>query len=182
MNPCLSTALACALAIQAFGQDAKAAAADDTNAPATNLQVPGQSFPASAAVLTAPLVLTNDYIYLAADQAEVTNGGNAVFNFTITNAGNYEIEALVNAPGEDANSFYLNIDAQPEDPDMIWDIEVTSGFEKRVISWRGSGSDSSDEFDPKPFKLAPGAHKLFIIGREPGAQLKSVAIRPAQAQ
>jgi hypothetical protein len=43
-------ALACALAIPALAQDAKTNAAD--------VQASGQSFPASAAALTAPLALT----------------------------------------------------------------------------------------------------------------------------
>jgi hypothetical protein len=89
------------------------------------------------------------------------------------------IEALVNAPDESSNSFFLNIDAQPEDPDMIWDVELTTGFEKRVVNWRGDGSDSSDEFVPKSFKLTPVAHKLIIVGREPGTLLKSLTLRTA---
>ena len=173
-----SVILGCALAIPAFAQDAK------TNA-AADMPPPGQFFPASAAVLTAPLVLTNDCFYLAsaaADMVEVADGGNAVFNFTITNAGDYVIETLVNAADENANSFFVNVDAQPVDPDMIWDIEVTTEFEKRVISWRGTGDSANDEFAPKRFTLAPGAHKLIIVGREPGALLKSLTLRPAPKQ
>jgi hypothetical protein len=147
----------------------------DTNAP-------GQLFPASAATLTAPMVLTNDYFFLNSDQAEVTNGGKAVFNFTTTNAGDYVLESLVNAPDESSNSFFLNIDAMPDDA-MIWDVEVTTNFEQRVADWRGNGSDSaSDEFAPKRFTLTPGAHQIIIVGREPGTELKSITIRPAPPQ
>jgi hypothetical protein len=88
------------------------------------------------------------------------------------------VQALVNAPGEDANSFYVNVDAQPEDPLMIWDFEVTNGFEERTVSWRGNGTPESDEIAPKRFNLAAGAHKLILVGREP-AQLKSITVRPA---
>ena len=180
MNHFFSIMLAGALAIPALAQDAKTSATPEGNKPAdAGVQAAGQFFLASAAVLSAPLVLTNDYFYLASSQAEVADGGKAVFNFSITSAGNYLIETLVNAPDESSNSFYLNIDAPPTDPDMIWDIEVTSGFMKRTVNWRGSGSDSSDEFAPKRFKLAPGAHTLVIVGREPGVQLKSLTIRPA---
>jgi hypothetical protein len=72
----------------------------------------------------------------------------------------------------------VNVDTQPEDPVMIWDIEPTNGFEERIVSWRGNGDASSDEFAPKHFNLSAGAHKLFIVGREP-AQLKSISIRLA---
>ncbi len=165
--------MACALAVHAFAQDAA------TNTPSAAITAPVASFKASAATLTAPLALTNDYIYLPGDQADVGSGGKAVFNFNITNAGNYVIETVVNAPDESSNSFFLNIDALPEDPDMIWDIPVTSGFETNVVSWRGNGDSGSDQFTPKRFKLDAGKHDLIIIGREPGTLLKTVDIRPA---
>jgi hypothetical protein len=173
MNHFYSIPLAFALAIPAFAQDAK------TNAGA-NANAAGQFFPASAAGLTAPMVLTNGCIVLSGEQADVTNGGKALFNFTVTNAGNYLIEAQVNAPDESSNSFFLNIDAMPEDPDMIWDVELTTGFEARVADWRGNGSDpSSDEFAPKLFNLKPGAHQIVLVGREPGTLLKSLTVRLA---
>ncbi len=174
--------LAVAFAISANAQMIINPTSDQPTIVVTDTNAPGQMFPASAATLTAPMVLTNDYFYLNSDQAEVTNGGKAVFNFSITNAGDYVIESLVNAPDESSNSFFLNIDATPSD-EMIWDVEVTTGFQKRVADWRGNGSDSSsDEFAPKRFTLTPGAHQIIIVGREPGTELKSVTIRPAPPQ
>ena len=175
-----SIVLACALAIPALAQDAKTNAVTESIKPAdATVQASGQSFPASAAVLTAPLVLTDDYLHLATAQAELADGGKAIFNFTVTNTGNYVIETLVNAPDESTNSFFVNIDAQPVDPDMIWDIQLTTGFEKRLVNWRGNGDSSTDQFTPKSFKLDPGAHTLVIVGREPDVRLKSVTILPA---
>ena len=178
-----SIVLACALAIPALAQEVKTDAVTSGMQPAkpadASAQAPGQSFAASAAALTAPMVLTNDYLVMAADQQEVAGGGKAVFNFSVTNAGSYQIETLVNAPDESSNSFFMNIDAQPVDPDMIWDIPVTTGFEKRVISWRGNGDSTTDQFAPKSFKLEAGAHTLVVIGREPGTLLKSVTVCPA---
>jgi hypothetical protein len=183
MNQFSSIVLACALAIPALAQDTKTNAVTEPNKPAdADVKASGQSFPASVAVLSAPLVLTNDYLHLESDQAELAAGGKAVFNFTITNSGNYQIETLVNAPDESSNSFFVNIDAQPVDPDMIWDIEVTTGFEKRVMNWRGNGDANTDQFTPKSFKLEPGAHTLVIVGREPDVRLKSLMIFPAPPQ
>jgi len=182
VNHIPSIVLACALAIPALAQDAKTNAATESGQPADAGVQTGQSFPASAAVLTAPLVLTNGYFFLAAEQQEVAGGGKAVFNFSVTNAGNYVIETLVSAPDGSSNSFYVNIDAQPEDPEMIWDIDLTAGFEKRVVSWRGGGDSSNDEISPKRFKLEVGAHTLVFVGREPGTLLKSLTIRPAPAE
>ena len=171
-----SIVLACALAIPVLAQDA------NTNSVTAGVQPSGQSLAASMAVLTAPLALTNDYIYLTTAQAELPDGGKAVFSFSVTNAGNYEIETVVCAPDESSNSFFVNIDAPPVDPDMIWDIPVTTRFETRVISWRGNGDSSTDQFTPKDFKLEAGAHTLVIVGREPGTLLETLTIRPAPAE
>lgn len=175
-----SIVLACALAIPALAQDAKTNdVTDSTKTADTDAHATGQTLLASAAVVTAPLIFTNDYLHLEGEQAELAAGGKAVFNFTIARAGNYQIETLVNAPDESANSFFVNIDAQPTDPDMIWDIEVTSGFEKRLVNWRGNGDANTDQFTPKSFKLEPGAHTLIFVGREPDVRLKSLTIFPA---
>jgi hypothetical protein len=167
--------MACALAIPAVAQDATS-----TNSPAAaEAHAPGQTFLASAAVLTAPLVFTNDYFHLESEMADVAAGGKAVFHFSITNAGDYQIESVVNATDDSANSFFVNIDTPPTDPEMIWDIEVTDGFEKRLVNWRGDGDSSNGQFVPKTFKLGPGDHTLILAGREPDARLKSLTIFPA---
>jgi hypothetical protein len=106
----------------------------------------------------------------------VTNGGQAVYSFVITNAGNYVIQAMVNAPNASANSIYLNIDAQPQDPTMIWDIPITTGFQQSIASWRGNGTDGNDQFIPEIFNLAAGTHQLFIVGREANVQLQNITI------
>jgi len=135
------------------------------------------TFAAGSGALAAPFTLTGAYISQAVQTTVPTNGGSAVFTFTLTNAGSYVIQALVNASSDSANSFYVNIDAQPQDPTMIWDImPVTSGFESRLVSWRGNGSDTANEFIPKIFSLAAGTHQLIIRGRESNTQLQSVSI------
>ena len=175
-----SIMMACALAIPALAQDTKTNAATESTKPAEAIvQATGQTLLASAAVLTAPLVLTNDYFSLAAEQQELAGGGKAVFSFTIKDAGDYVIETLVNAPEGSTNSFFVNVDAMPTDPDMIWDIQLTTGYEKRLVNWRGNGDPDTDQFTPKSFKLEAGAHTLVIVGREPDVRLKSVTILPA---
>ena len=154
-------------------------AENSTTKPATPVP-PAKAMPPMAvteAVISAPLVCKDGAISQPA-QTEVTEGGKANFTFKVAEAGEYLIHAVVNAPDEDSNSFFLNIDGQPGDPLMLWDMEVTKGFEERIVSWRGSGDSPSDEFSPKIFKLTAGEHKLIVVGREP-AQLKSLAIRRA---
>ncbi len=186
MKPILLSFLSCLFVLACVAQDAKtraqaeakkteAAPAAVTNAPALTT---GNVFPVTAGVIAAPFVVTNDYLYQPGPQTEVGAGGKALYTFAVTNAGTYVIQAVVSAPAEESNSFYLNIDAPPEDPAMIWDIPVTTGFEARVVSWRGDGSDQDDQFVPKKFQLTPGTHKLFLYGREPDVKLKTLAIMP----
>jgi hypothetical protein len=170
-----STLLLCLLTVPAFAQDAKTNAVPGSTSATNQIAPPVLILPASAGTLTAPLELKNGYISQP-DTTDAGGGGKAVFSFIITNAGTYVIRGIVNAPAEDANSFYVHVDTPPADPDtMIWDIEVTDGFVERTVNWRGNGSSGSDEFDPKRFQLTAGPHKLHITGREGGAELKSVS-------
>jgi hypothetical protein len=115
-----------------------------------------------------------------AGQAGVTNGGLAVYTFNITNGGNYIVSASVNAPSASSKSFWVNMDSMPTDPTMVWDVyPYTSGFETRTVSWRGTGTPTSDQYNPETFNLTPGVHQLIVVGREAGVQLSTITIVPA---
>jgi hypothetical protein len=158
--------LVLALATSGFAQDAA------KKSPA--------SIPATAAKVTKPLVV-KDGVISQPERTEIADGGQAVFEFSVPKDGDYIIAAVVKAPDDDSNSFYVNVDTPPkDDPLMIWDIDHSSDFEERVVNWRGTGEAGSGQFSPKVFKLTAGAHKLYLVGREP-AQLKSVSIRPAKS-
>jgi len=174
LSICLfATALTISTLAQTSTNAPEAAGTKKMASPIATLQV-------SAATISKPFVVTNDAVSQP-EETDMKSAGKAVFNFSVTNAGDYIIRAMVNAPEESANSFYINVDVQPEDPMGIWDMEVTEGFQERTVSWRGSnGSAESDEFNPKVFKLSAGEHKLIILGREPGTLLKSISVRPVQ--
>jgi len=157
------------------------------NVLASSAAASGLTFAAASGIITPPFVVgssvvggvTNSYISQPVQTTVVSNAGSATFNFTITNAGKYGIQALVNAPNTGANSFYVNIDAQPQDPAMIWDVPITLGFEQRLVSWRGAGTDSTNQFIPMYFNLTAGPHQIIFCGREPNAQLSSFSILQA---
>ena len=136
----------------------------------------GFIFQASGGDLTAPLVLTNGYLSQSVQTTDPAFGGRAAFTFTVINAGNYVIKALVNASSDGNNSFFVNLDGEPLAPTMIWDIPITSGFEQRIVSWRGSGSDVNNEFVPKSFAISAGTHQLIVRGREANVQLQTLGI------
>jgi hypothetical protein len=167
--------LAGVLAIPAISADAPAKAATAA-APKSTTASPAMSV--TEAKITAPFVLKDGAISQPAT-TDAAGGGRAEFTFKVAVAGDYVVAGLVKAPDDDSNSFFLNIDAEPEDPLMIWDLEATNGFEERISNWRGTGEAGNDEFNPKTFKLKAGEHKLIIRGREP-ASLKSVSVRPAK--
>jgi hypothetical protein len=131
--------------------------------------------PATSGTVTAPFIITNNYIYQPVETG-IGGSGRAAYNFTIATAGTYVVQTSVNAANEGANSFFINIDAEPQDPYMITDIAVTAGVELRTLSWRGNGTFNASQFVPKLFNLAPGSHQLIIRGREASTLLQSIAI------
>jgi hypothetical protein len=160
----------------------------DTNPPAhrfyrvgiitNSLPGPGETIAATSGTVTAPFIVTNNDIYQPFQTIVVAVAGKAAYDFNIPSAGNYVIQTLVNAPTEAANSFFVNVDAEPQDPAMIWDIPVTSGYAARTVSWRGNGTPSTNQFVPKIFTLTQGSHQLIIRGREADTRLRSLSLMP----
>lgn len=131
---------------------------------------------ATDAKVTPPMTLV-DGVLQQPTKIELPASGTAIFALTIPEDGEYQVLADVYAPSGDANSFYVNFDAPPEDPRMIWDIFLkTDEFVERAVTWRGNGGRDDPEFDPKFFHLTAGAHRLIVAGREP-AKLRRVTIR-----
>ena len=126
--------------------------------------------------------VTNGSVIYQTSQTGVTNGGQATYSFFLPKQGDYLVSASVNAPAQSWNSFFVNIDAEPTDPTMIWDIPPATGFTNRIVSWRGKGTFDNDEFVPKVFTLASGRHQLIVRGRGANAQLGTITISPAPSQ
>ncbi len=149
-----------------------------------NVNVSGASAPsilnfaASSGALSLPFSLLSGVVEQTVTTG-LTGGGIATYTFSVTNAGNYCVSALVSAPNSGENAFYVNIDAQPTDPMMIWDLTKTSGFVNEVVSWRGSGSSGADQYPNKVFTLAAGSHQLIIVGKDANDALKTVYIYAA---
>lgn len=136
------------------------------------------SFASTSGTISSPFVVSNGLIFQTTTTG-VTGGGRAVYTFSVPTTGDYVISAMTIAPDSGRNSFYLNIDSDPTDPTMIWDLALTSTLTQTKVSWRGTGDDGSDQFNPKVFNLIQGAHQLIILGREANAQLGTITIAPA---
>jgi hypothetical protein len=134
------------------------------------------SFEAEAGSIQAPFAVSGGAI-VQSTSTDLTTGGRATYNFNIGTAGDYLIKAVVSAPSDSENSLFVNIDAEPLDPSMIWDVlPLTSGFETRFVGWRGSGTFDHPDSQPKVFSLSAGAHQLIFVGREPNLQIDRFAI------
>jgi hypothetical protein len=136
------------------------------------------SMSVTAGAIIAPFVITNGVLYQPVETLTPSAGGRAAFSFTLGNPGAYIIKTIVNAMDGGANSLFVNIDAEPQDPYMIWDIPITSGFESQKVDWRGNGTFGNDQFVPNVFGLAAGAHQIIIRGREAYTLLQTITVMP----
>lgn len=151
-----------------------------TNPPVVVTNLPpatGLTFEAIAGVITAPFTISGATISQSVDTG-LTTGGRAVYNFTLVTPGNYTISANADAPSGSQNSFFVNIDAEPTDPAMVWHIPITTGLQSRTVSWQGNGTVDNSQFAPKIFTLAAGTHQLVIRGREANVKLGTITIAP----
>ena len=57
---------------------------------------------------------------------------------------------------------------------MICDFALTSGFQWRTASWRGTGTEENNEFVPKVFYLDAGKHRLVIRGKDSKVKIDSL--------
>jgi hypothetical protein len=129
-------------------------------------------------VISTPFTTTSG-ILSQSIETDLSGSGRASYVFNITTAGNYTVTVGVNAPSEGVNSFFVNIDAEPTDPAMIWDVlPTTAGIQTRTVGWRGNGTPSAPEFPTKVFSLSAGTHTLIIRGREAGTGLSVITITP----
>ena len=134
-------------------------------------------FDASVGVIAAPftVAVNREYISQATETLTPSSGGLAYYEFFVEEAGDYTITASVDVVSTSADSFFINVDAEPTTPTMIWDVQtLTDGFENRAVSWRGNGTFDNPQFDPKTWALSAGKHKLYVRGREANAKLASI--------
>lgn len=128
-------------------------------------------------MIFSPFVVDSGYVYQPIwTEQDPALGGRAVYNFSIETSGDYVIEAVVKASNEGSNSFFVNIDDEPVNPIMIWDIEPTNGFEERIVSWRGNGTCDANQFMPKVFTLSAGEHQVIIRGREAYTHIDRISV------
>jgi hypothetical protein len=149
-----------------------------TNGPALPPLMTSLSFEAETGQIISPFAISGGTLAQTVNTLDPALGGAARYRFNITQPGDYIIRAAVNTPDVNSDSFFINIDGEPTDPAMIWDVGLTIGIQERVVSWRGNGTFLAPQFNPKTFALTSGEHLLTIRGREANASLDHVTIEP----
>jgi len=130
------------------------------------------SFDSTAGAITAPFTVNADQtISQAVETLDPAAGGKAVYVFSVTNAADYSVSALISAPNGEADSIFVNIDAEPVSPGMIWDLPTYSGLTNRTVTWRATGGVT-----PQVWPLGIGTHQLIFRGREAGLKLGRITI------
>jgi len=95
--------------------------------------------------------------------------GHASFDFSLEQPGTYGLQALVLAPTQDDNSFWVRIDDRP------W-IQWTSITPSDAWQW-SDVRDAGDGHSSVEVDLSAGKHRLVFAYREDGTMLDQVALR-----
>ena len=98
----------------------------------------------------------------------------AEFCVTIDTAGEYQIEALVKANDDNADSFYVTVNDGPA-AGYLWDVTHNSKFVTDFVNDRGKA-------DPVTVFLAAGEHMVAVHQRESGTMLDKISVVPAEDQ
>lgn len=139
----------------------------------------GLSFEAEVGTVTSPFEVSGGDVFQPIETTDPSQGGEASYHFNISQEGQYIINMIISAPDTGSNSIFLNIDGEPTSPTMVWDIlPLTSGFQERTASWRGSGTPDVNQYVPEVFTLSAGEHDLVIRGREANTKIDKIVVTP----
>ena len=117
-------------------------------------------------------------VFQTVETNDPSSGGDLEFRFNAPFTADYEVSALLSCPDGGSNSLYINIDAQPVDPTMIWDVPITSfGLERRTAAWRGERDwNVTSSVLPEDAAFNAGRTSFVIRGREANTVIGPITI------
>lgn len=129
--------------------------------------------------LVSPMAVSANVISATGDaSAAIPSDGYALFGFTTTSNGYYYLDCNVRGETSGADSFYVQIDGVPVAQTNTWDVlPATTGFQDRVVSWRGGGTFDAPQYQTNLWNLTAGNHLLVIYRREPLAAISNITLR-----
>ena len=110
------------------------------------------------------LVSTSTYSMSGTNRA--AGQGVAVYYISNSVAGDYTLKATSIATNDVQNSFYVGLDINPGEPMSVWDVPIGSILKTNLVSLRGGGTTTSNQFNPMVWTLSEGVHVLTVLGRE----------------
>lgn len=132
---------------------------------------------ASSAVVTAPFTVSSTDVSQSSETLTVAASGRLSFGVNVAIPGDYTLRLSVKAEADGTNSLFVNVDGEPVSPTMISDItSLTTGFQLRTLSLRGTGAFDAPQFNPKTFTLTSGLHEVVIRGREANTVVRSIEL------
>ena len=104
----------------------------------------------------------------------ISVSGPSLVYFSLASIQTCRIAGSVNAPSDSANSFYIDVDADPAgSATKQWHLNLTTGYESQYARW--GVFDNPDLYaSPKNWPLSTGNHILYIRQRESGTLIQSV--------
>ena len=105
-----------------------------------------------------------------------SDGGRLCYGFTAAGPGTLRLSMTMNATNFAQDSMYINVDAEPTHPSMIWDVPLATNFVSRVVGWRGGGTSSAPDFPTNTWTISEaGDHEIIVRGREDNCQIKQLS-------
>lgn len=128
--------------------------------------------------LISPMTVSANVISATGDASSaIPADGYALYGFATSSNGYYYIFSNCRGETSGADSFYVQIDGVPVAQTNTWDIlPATTGFQDRVVSWRGSGTFTSPQYTTNLWYLTSGDHYLAIFRREPAAAISNLTL------
>lgn len=146
-----------------------------TGAPPVTVQPGLGPWVAIAAEISPPFSTNGGFVSQSIETINPDLGGRAVFRFIAPSTGQYKVRTLVRGEDDGHNSFSVAMNAGAVD---IWDVvELTTGFQERYVSLRGSGNYAAPEFPLAVWSLTGGTTNTFTVyGREASTALQEIEI------
>lgn len=129
-------------------------------------------FSGSAGVISPPFMVTNR-CFVQTVNTGATNGGRAEFTFTLPAPTNCTVAIETKAESPEANTIYVNVDAEPAHPENRWEIPISPGFHRYFVP--------ASVFGKTSLELGSGSHRLLIRGCEAGVWVSRVFIYTGEA-
>ena len=123
-----------------------------------------------------PFVIENNLFIVQRTFTDPNNplaGGGAYWDFLVPSEGDYVIRGKVGMYDDGSNSFYLQVDGQPDTTMQFTSQQFTTGRQYRYVTWPAPYSS------PHLFHLTAGVHRLYLRNREFDTELEEWIVEPS---